>query len=139
MTTWNVRPHGSVSVRHAHLAGGYGSQAKCACGDTFDGATYEAAEDGWREHVYEQTGHVPRPMGDKTDRWQPTDAGSTTLAFLLTLATLCAVAWFAVPNVPGVVEAMGIGLLRFAGYAAVGCVVAAASVAVLGACVRSEA
>lgn len=43
-------------------------------------------------------------------------------AFLLTLATLCAVAWFAVPNVSGVVEAMGLGLLRFAGYAVVGCV-----------------
>ena len=50
------------------------------------------------------------------------DAGSTTLVFLLTLTTLCAVAWFAVPNVPGVVEAMTVGVLRILGYAAVGCV-----------------
>lgn len=62
-----------------------------------------------------------------------------TLAFLLTLTTLCAVAWFAIDNVPGVVEAMTVGVLRILGYAAMGCVMAAASVAVLCACVRGEA
>lgn len=66
------------------------------------------------------------------------DAGNTTLAFLLTLATLCAVAWFAVDNVPGVVEAMTVGVLRILGYGVGGCVMAAASVAVLCACVRAE-
>lgn len=42
--------------------------------------------------------------------------------FLLTLATLCAVAWFAVPNVPGVVEAAVVGAWRAAGYLVIGCV-----------------
>lgn len=35
----------------------------------------------------------------------------STLAFLLALTTLCAVAWFAVPNVPGVVEAAAVGVV----------------------------
>ena len=63
----------------------------------------------------------------------------TWATFLLTLATLCAVLWLTVPDLPGVVEAMTVGVLRILGYAAVGCVMAAASVAVLCACVRSEA
>jgi hypothetical protein len=42
---------------------------KCECGDAFVGPTYEAVEDGWRQHYYGATETVPAPMGVKEDRW----------------------------------------------------------------------
>jgi hypothetical protein len=41
----------------------------CECGDAFTGPTYEAAEDGWREHYYRVTDVAPAPMGEKSGRW----------------------------------------------------------------------
>jgi hypothetical protein len=42
----------------------------CQCGADFDGHTYEATEDKWREHVWRATDKVPRPLGAVDDRWQ---------------------------------------------------------------------
>ena len=49
---------------------------RARCGEpkhvSFQGSSYEEVEDLWREHVYEQTGKAPKPLGDTTiPRWKP--------------------------------------------------------------------
>ena len=45
---------------------------ECGRHATFDGATYEEAEDAWREHVHAETGVAPKPYGDNSvPRWEP--------------------------------------------------------------------
>lgn len=87
---------------------------------------FEAGRDAEFIENGECCGGCPISVGCGRQQPVPTnpyrDAGNTTLAFLLTLATLCAVAWFAIDNVPGVVEAMTVGVLRILGYGVGGCV-----------------
>jgi hypothetical protein len=46
-------------------------QATCTCRERWTAPTYEAAEDRWREHIFQVKGFAPKPMGDKTNRWEP--------------------------------------------------------------------
>lgn len=46
-------------------------QARCACREKWSGKTYEAVEDGWRQHIHALTGRAPRPCGEKGGRWMP--------------------------------------------------------------------
>lgn len=46
-------------------------EARCGRHSTFDAATYEDVEDAWRRHVYEETGRVPEPAGNRVGRWTP--------------------------------------------------------------------
>jgi hypothetical protein len=50
--------------------------ATCGRHAQWTGATYEQVEDSWRQHYYEATGDVPKPMGDKSNRWQPAEASA---------------------------------------------------------------
>jgi hypothetical protein len=43
--------------------------ASCKCKVRFIGATYEEAEDKWRQHVHEVTGKAPKPFGNQDARW----------------------------------------------------------------------
>ena len=44
---------------------------RCDCKKVWTAPTYEQAEDEWRQHYYAEKGVAPKPMGDKTARWQP--------------------------------------------------------------------
>jgi hypothetical protein len=47
-------------------------QAKCGRHFTETGPTYEAIDDAWRQHVYEETGYAPQAWGDTSiERWEP--------------------------------------------------------------------
>jgi len=43
--------------------------AVCGCKQSWDGKTYEVAEDEWRMHVRALTGQAPRPCGNLEGRW----------------------------------------------------------------------
>lgn len=44
--------------------------ARCGNHAAWDGPTYEAVEDAWRQHVHEETGVAPRAFGDTAvERW----------------------------------------------------------------------
>jgi len=46
-------------------------QAKCERHATWTAATYAEAEDLWREHVWQETGHAPKPTRmDDSPRWE---------------------------------------------------------------------
>jgi len=46
-------------------------RATCRCKRVWNGPTYEAVEDGWREHVHATVGKVVEPAGKRDGRWTP--------------------------------------------------------------------